>query len=151
MVGIEMTHVPYRGVTEGLMSDFISGRLDLMFNTTGSLLQPVRAKQVRGLAVTSGKRFADEPELPTVAESGVPGYDVSSWYGVYVPAKTPPEIISKINGDMVAMLRNPAVAEKFKVLGVLSQGSTPAELAARNQADAALWAPIIKEANIKVE
>jgi len=151
MAGIEMTHVPYRGVTEGLMSDFVSGRLDLMFKTTGSLLQPVRAKQVRGLAVTSAKRFADEPELPTVGESGVPGYDVSSWYAVYVPAKTPPEIISKINGDMAAMLRDPAVAEKFKVLGVLAQGSTPAELAARNQADAALWAPIIKEANIKVE
>ena len=133
------------------MSDFISGRLDLMFNTTGSLLQPVRAKQVRGLAVTSAKRFADEPELPTVAESGVPGYDVSSWYAVYVPAKTSSEIISKINGDMAAMLRDPAVAEKFKVLGVLAQGSTPAELTARNQADAALWAPIIKEANIKVE
>ena len=151
MAGIEMTHVPYRGVTEGLMSDFISGRLDLMFNTTGSLLQPVRAKQVRGLAVTSAKRFADEPQLPTVAESGVPGYDVSSWYAVYVPAKTPPEIIGKINGDMITMLRDPAVAGKFKVLGVLAQSSTPAELAARNMADANLWAPIIKEANIKVE
>jgi tripartite-type tricarboxylate transporter receptor subunit TctC len=151
MSGIEMTHVPYRGVTEGLMSDFISGRLDLMFNTTGSLLQPVRAKQVRGLAVTSAKRFADEPELPTVAESGVPGYDVSSWYGVYAPAKTPPEIISKINADMVTMLGDPAVKERFKVLGVLAQGSSPAELADRNKADAALWGPIIMEANIKVE
>jgi tripartite-type tricarboxylate transporter receptor subunit TctC len=151
MAGIEMTHVPYRGVTEGLMSDFISGRLDLMFNTTGSLLQPVRAKQVRGLAVTSATRFADEPELPTVAESGVPGYDVSSWYGVYVPAKTPPEIISKINADMVTILADSAIKEKYKVLGVLAQGSTPAELAAKNKADAALWGPIIKEANIKVE
>jgi tripartite-type tricarboxylate transporter receptor subunit TctC len=151
MAGIEMTHVPYRGVTEGLMSDFISGRLDLMFNTTGSLLQPVRAKQVRGLAVTSATRFADEPELPTIAESGVPGYDVSSWYGIYVPAKTPPEIISKINADMVTMLADPAIKEKYKVLGVLAQGSTPAELAARNKADAALWAPIIKETNIQVE
>jgi tripartite-type tricarboxylate transporter receptor subunit TctC len=151
MAGIEMTHVPYRGVSEGLMSDFISGRLDLMFNTTGSLLQPVRAKQVRGLAVTSATRFADEPELPTVAESGVPGYDVSSWYGIYVPAKTPPEIISKINADMVTILADPAIKERYKVLGVLAQGSTPAELAARNKADAALWAPIIKETNIHVE
>jgi len=151
MAGIEMTHVPYRGVSEGLMSDFISGRLDLMFNTTGSLLQPIRAKQVRGLAVTSAKRFADEPELPTVAESGVPGYDVSSWYAVYVPAKTPPEIISKINADMATMLRDPAIKEKYKVLGVLAQSSTSAELAARNKADGDLWAPIIKEANIKVE
>ncbi len=149
--GIEITHVPYRGVTQGLMSDFIAGRLDLMFNTTGSLLEPIRSKQVRGLAVTSAKRFPDEPELPTVAEAGVSGYDASSWYAVYVPAKTPADIVAKINADTVAMLRDPAVKEKFKLLGVLPQSSTPQELAAMNVADAALWGPIIKEAGIKVE
>jgi tripartite-type tricarboxylate transporter receptor subunit TctC len=151
MAGIEMTHVPYRGVTQGLMSDFIAGRLDLMFNTTGSLLQPVRSKQVRGLAVTTAQRFPSEPELPTVAEQGVAGYDVSSWYGIYLPAKTPPDIIKKMNADMIAMLSEPAIKQKFEPLGVLAQGSTPAELVAKNQADAALWGPIIKEANIKVE
>jgi tripartite-type tricarboxylate transporter receptor subunit TctC len=149
--GIEITHVPYRGVNQGLMSDFLAGRLDLMFNTTGSLLEPVRSKQVRGLAVTSAKRFPDEPELPTAAESGVPGYDVSSWYAIYVPAKTPPDIVAKINADMGAVLKAPATKEKFKLLGVLPQGSTPAELTAMNVTDAALWGPIIKEANIKVE
>jgi tripartite-type tricarboxylate transporter receptor subunit TctC len=151
MAGIEMTHVPYRGVTEGLMSDFIAGRLDLMFNTTGSLLQPLRGKQVRGLAVTSAHRFVDEPELPTVAECGLSGYDVTSWYGLYVPAKTSPDVIRKINADMVAMLAKAAVKEKFKPLGVQARSSTPAELAARNAADAALWRPIIKAANIKAE
>jgi tripartite-type tricarboxylate transporter receptor subunit TctC len=151
MAGIEMTHVPYRGVTQGLMSDFIAGRLDLMFNTTGSLLQPVRSKQVRGLAVTTAQRFPSEPELPTVVEQGVAGYDVSSWYGIYLPAKTPPDIIRKMNADMVAMLNEPAIKQKYEPLGVLAQGSTPAELAAKNEADAALWGPIIKEANIKVE
>ena len=133
------------------MSDFLAGRLDLMFNTTGSLLEPVRSKQVRGLAVTSATRFPDEPELPTAAESGVPGYDVSSWYAIYVPAKTPPDIIAKVNADMAAMLNDAATKENFKLLGVLPRGSTPQELAAMNVADAALWGPIIKEANIKVE
>ena len=151
MTHLEMTHVPYRGMTDGLMTDLMTGRLDLMFNTTGSLLQPVRSKQLRGLAVTTAQRFPDEPELPTVAEQGVPGYDVSSWYGLYVPAKTPPDIIKKINADMVAMLSQPAIKEKFAPLGVLAQGSTPQELAAKNAGDAALWEPIIKEANIKVE
>jgi tripartite-type tricarboxylate transporter receptor subunit TctC len=151
MAGIEMTHVPYRGVTEGLLSDLVAGRLDLMFNTTGSLLQPVRSKQVRGLAVTSAQRFADEPELPTVAESGLPGYDVTSWYGVYAPAKTSPDIVKKINIDMVALLARPEVKQKFKPLGVEAHGSTPAELAAKNQGDAALWGPIIKAANIRAE
>jgi len=151
MTHLEMTHVPYRGMTDGLMTDLMTGRLDVMFNTTGSLLQPVRSKQLHGLAVTTAQRFPDEPELPTVAESGVPGYDVSSWYGLYVPAKTPPDIIKKINADMNTMLGQPAIKEKFAPLGVLAQGSTPQQLAAKNAGDAVLWEPIIKEANIKVE
>jgi tripartite-type tricarboxylate transporter receptor subunit TctC len=151
MTHLEMTHVPYRGMTDGLMTDLMTGRLDLMFNTTGSLLQPVRSKQLRGLAVTTAQRFPDEPELPTVAEQGVPGYDVSSWYGLYAPAKTPPDIVKKINADLNAMLGQAAVKEKFAPLGVLAQGSTPQELAAKNAGDAVLWEPIIKEANIKVE
>jgi len=149
--GIEITHVPYRGANQGLMSDFLAGRLDLMLNTTGSLLEPVRSKQVRALAVTSAQRFPDEPELPTAAESGVPGYDVSSWYAIYVPAKTPPDVIAKINADMAAILNEPAIKDKFKLLGVVPRASSPQELIAMNVADAALWAPIIKEANIKVE
>jgi tripartite-type tricarboxylate transporter receptor subunit TctC len=149
--GIEITHVPYRGANQGLRSDVLAGRLDLMLNTTGSLLEPVRAKQVRALAVTSAKRFPDEPELPTAAESGVPGYDVSSWYAIYVPSKTPADIVAKINTDMATIISTPAIKDKFKLLGVLPQASTPQELAAMNVADAKLWAPIIKEANIKVE
>ena len=129
----------------------MEGRVDLMFNTTGSLLQPVRSKQLRGLAVTTATRFPSEPELPTVAESGVPGYDVSSWYGLYVPAKTPPDVVKKMNADVVAMLDEPAVKDRYEPLGVLAGGSTPELLAAKNAADVALWGPIIQEANIKVE
>jgi len=151
MTGIEMTHVPYRGMTDGLMTDLMTGRVDLMFNTTGSLLQPVKSKQLRGLAVTTAKRFPGTPELPTVEESGVPGYDVSSWYGLYAPAKTPAEVIKKINATMVAILADPVVKQKFEPLGVLAQSSTPEELAAKNAADAKLWGPIIEEAGIKVE
>jgi tripartite-type tricarboxylate transporter receptor subunit TctC len=151
LAGIEITHVPYRGANQGLMTDFLAGRLDLMFNTTGSLFEPVRSKQVRGLAVTSATRFPDEPELPTAAESGVPAYDASSWYAIYLPAKTPPDIIAKVNADVAAILNDAATKEKFKLLGVLPRASTPQELAAMNVADAALWGPIIKEANIKVE
>jgi len=105
--GVEITHLPYRGANQGLMSDFLAGRLDFVFNTTGSLLEPVRSKQVTGLAVTSAKRFPDLPELPTVSEAGVSGFDVSSWYAIYAPAKTPPDIIAKINADMASMLHHP--------------------------------------------
>ena len=103
MTGLEMTHVPYRGMTDGLMTDLMTGRVDLMFNTTGSLLQPVKSGQLRGLAVTTATRFPGAPELRTVVECGVSGYDVSSWYALYAPAKTPADVIKKINADMVAI------------------------------------------------
>jgi tripartite-type tricarboxylate transporter receptor subunit TctC len=149
--GIEMTHVPYRGVGAGAMSDLIAGRLDAMFNTTGSLLQAVRSNQVRGLAVSTAERFATAAEIPTVAEAGVSGYDVESWYGMWVPAKTPREIVKRMNADIVAMLGESALKARFELLGVLPGGSTPEELAAKARADAELWGPIIKGANIKPE
>jgi tripartite-type tricarboxylate transporter receptor subunit TctC len=122
-----------------------------MFNTTGSLLQAVRASQVRGLGVTSGERFATAPEIPTVAESGVPGYDVESFYGLWAPARTPREIVRRMNADIVKMLGEPAVKARFEVIGVLASGSTPEELAAKARADTELWGPIIKAANIRGE
>jgi tripartite-type tricarboxylate transporter receptor subunit TctC len=149
--GIDITHVPYRGVAAGGMSDLIAGRVDCMFNTTGSLLQAVKAGQVRGLAVTTAERFEGAPEIPTIAESGVPGFDVTSWYALYVPAKTPQQIVKKMNAGVVAMLAEPAVKARFDLLGVAAAGSTPDELAARARADTALWGPIIKAANIRSE
>ncbi len=151
MARIDITHVPYRGVAAGAMTDLLAGRLDAMINTTGSLLQAVKSGQVRGLAVTSAKRFAFAPELPTIAEAGVPGYEAVSWYALYVPAHTPAEIIKKMNADCVAMLDEPATKQKFEPLGIVARGSTPQGLAAMNAADVAHWAPIIKAANIRGE
>jgi tripartite-type tricarboxylate transporter receptor subunit TctC len=147
--GIDITHVPYRGVAAGGMSDLIAGRVDAMFNTTGSLLQAVKGGQIRGLAVTTPERFAGAPDLPTIAESGIPGFDVTSWYALYVPARTPPEIVKRMNADIVAMIAEPGVKAQFEVLGVAAAGSTPDELAARARADTAMWGPIIKAANIR--
>jgi tripartite-type tricarboxylate transporter receptor subunit TctC len=151
MAKIDITHVPYRGVAAGAMTDLLAGRLDMMVNTTGSLLSYVQGKQVRCLAVTSGKRFAIAPDFPTVAESGVPGYAAESWYALYVPAQTPPAIIKKMNASCVAMLAEPAIKEKYVPLGISAAGSTPEELAAMNATDAARWAPIIKAENIRGE
>src|SRR5262245_5990459 len=151
MAKIEMTHVPYRGVAAGAMNDLIAGRLDAMFNTTGSLLQSVRAGQVRALAISSQVREQNAPDIPTFAESGVPGYAVQSWYAVFVPAKTPPEIVKKMHADVAKALDDPAVKARFEPLGVTVASSTPQELAARTKAEAELWGPIIKAANIKGE
>jgi tripartite-type tricarboxylate transporter receptor subunit TctC len=149
--GIEITHVPYRGTGAGALTDVIAGRVDSMFNTTGSLLQPARAGQVRGIAVTSAERPATAAEFPTFAESGVPGFDVSGWYAILVPARTPAGIIGRIHTDTAAVLSEPAIRSKFDNLGVTLVASTPAELAARMRSETEMWGPIIKAANIKAE
>jgi tripartite-type tricarboxylate transporter receptor subunit TctC len=122
-----MTHIPYRGAGPA-MTDVIGGRVDVTFNTFGATLSLVRDGQVRGLAVTSAKRFAAAPELPTVAEVALPGFDVTAWYALYVPAQTPPEIIRKLNADVVAVLGEPAIRDKMELLGVAVVGSSPEEL-----------------------
>jgi tripartite-type tricarboxylate transporter receptor subunit TctC len=106
---------------------------------------------VRALAISSARRAQNAPDIPTFAESGVPGYAVQSWYGVFVPAKTPSEIVNKMQADVAAALADPAVQARFEPLGVTVASSTPQELAARMKAEAELWGPIIKAANIRGE
>jgi tripartite-type tricarboxylate transporter receptor subunit TctC len=149
--GIKLTHVPYRGVGAGALTDLIAGRIDSMINAAGSLIPPVRAGRIRGLAVTTAKRFASAPELPTFAESGVPGFDVAGGHALYVPAKTPPEVAKKIQTDTVTILAEPAVRARFKPLGIEVVGSTPEELAATSRAAVERWAPIIKALDIKLD
>ncbi len=148
MAGIEMTHVPYRGVAAGATTDLIAGRVDSLFSTAGSLLQPVRTGQMRGLAVTTAQRFPTAPELPTIAESGMPGFDVSSWYALFVPAKTPRDIIDKLNAATVTALSNPAVKAKFEPLGVIVESSTPEALGTLLRSEIDKWGPIIKGAGL---
>jgi tripartite-type tricarboxylate transporter receptor subunit TctC len=147
MAGFEMTHVPYRGAGPAII-DLIPGRLTMMFNTSGSLMPHVQAGRLRALAVSSGKRFSAAPEIPTVAESGVPGFDVSSWYALFAPAKTPPEIVRKINADAVAIMREPQIRQRLEGLGLEVAASTPEELGAFFKAEMAKWGPVIKEAGI---
>ena len=148
--GIEMTHIPYRGVGPAV-TDLIAGRVDVIFDSFGSALPLVRAGQLRGLAVTSAKRFPAAPDLPTVAEAALPGFDVTAWYALYAPAQTPAEIVRKLHADVVAVLAEPEIREKIELLGVTVIGSTPEELARHLKAETELWGPVIKAANIKGE
>jgi len=151
MAGIDIRHVPYRGGAPAL-TDLIAGRVDCMFNTTGTLLAAVRANQVRGLAVTARTRFPTAPELPTIAESSVPDYDVTSWYALYMPAKTPAAFVQKVSHDVSAVLAEPAVRAKYEeLLGVLSGDSTPAELGARGRSEAELWRNVMAATGVKPE
>jgi tripartite-type tricarboxylate transporter receptor subunit TctC len=104
---------------------------------------------VRGLAITAGKRSALAPEFPTMQESGVAGFDISSWYGLFMPGKSPPDIIAKVNADMATILAEPTIKGRLAPLGIEAASSTPAQLAAEAKAETELWGPVIKAANIK--
>ena len=149
MADIKLTHVPYRGAAPAFI-DLIPGRIDCFFGS-GELLTYSRSGQVRVLATTGAERSAAEPEVPTIAESGVPGYTVDSWQGVFLPAKTPAEIINKMSEDIIAALATPAIKDKLARNAYTAQGSSPEELRKWLQADAARWSAVIKTAGIKID
>jgi tripartite-type tricarboxylate transporter receptor subunit TctC len=146
---VDLVHVPYRGAAPAY-TDVIAGRVDCTFAVMASGLPLVRAGQVRALGVSTANRQPIAPDVPTIAEAGVPGYDTSSWFAFFVPAKTPPEIVRKMHADTVAAMAEPAIKAKLDALGVIAVGSTPDALAAHLKAEMAKWGPVIKAANIKV-
>jgi len=147
---VEMTHIPYRGGALAI-NDLLPGRVDVSFDNMPSIISHVRAGAVRALAVTTRERVSLVPDIPTIAESGVPGFDVSSWFGFFLPAKTSPEIIAKLNADTNAALAHPSVKSRFDDLGATPMGTTPEQLAAFLKSEIEKWGPVIKEAKIRVE
>jgi tripartite-type tricarboxylate transporter receptor subunit TctC len=148
--GIELTHVPYRGAAPGL-NDLIGGRIDSFFNNIAPVVPLMNNGQVRGLAVTTAKRSAAAPDVPTLAESGLPGYDVPGWYAIFVPAKSPPEVIARMNADINIALADRAVKAKLEDLGLFVGGSTPEVLGSYLKAETEKWGPIIKAAGITIK
>jgi tripartite-type tricarboxylate transporter receptor subunit TctC len=149
MAGITMTHVPYHGAAPAFV-DLIPGRIDCYFGS-GELLTYSRSGQVRVLATTGTQRSAAEPELPTMAEAGVPGYAVDSWQGVFLPTKAPADIIAKMSADITTALAVPAIKDKLAQTAYAAQGSSPAALRQWMEADAAKWSAVIKKAGIKID
>jgi tripartite-type tricarboxylate transporter receptor subunit TctC len=146
---VEMTHIPYRGGAPAI-NDLIPGRVDVIFDNMPSIISHVRSGSVRGIAVTTKDRVAIVPDVPTIGET-VPGFDVVSWFAFFVPAKTPADIVAKINADTNAALIYPAVKSRFEDLGAVPKGSTQKELAAFLQAETDKWGPVIRDAQIKLE
>jgi tripartite-type tricarboxylate transporter receptor subunit TctC len=149
LAGIEMTHVPYRGGTPAI-NDLIPGRVDTYFGNLPGMLPLVQNGSVRGLAVTSATRSAIAPQYQTIDESGVPGYDVTSWYGIFMHGKTPAQILNKVHADLQIALAEPSLKKRIEE-GATVTPSTPAELSVFLKNELAKWAPIIKAANIKAE
>jgi tripartite-type tricarboxylate transporter receptor subunit TctC len=148
MARVEMTHVPYRGGGPAL-NDLIPGRVDVMFATQPSARSLIDSGAIRAIAVTSGRRSAFSPNIPTIAEAGVPGFDKSSWYALFTPAKTPMDIVRKVHDDTVAALGYPQVKVRLADISATAATSTASELTELLKFELAKWEPIIKELGIK--
>jgi tripartite-type tricarboxylate transporter receptor subunit TctC len=148
--GVEFLHIPYNGAGS-VFKDVITGEIPMVVSSTGTTAPFVRSGQVRALAVTSSRRSSALPEVPTVAESGFPEYEVTSWYGLLAPAGTPPEIVGRLRDEVVRILALPDVAELLVRQGMSPVGNTPAQFAAEIRADVERWARIVREARIGAE
>ena len=145
--GIRMLHVPYKGAGPAFI-DLIGGQVQIVFSSTVSSLPHVKSGQVRALAVTSLKRASAAPDVPTLAESGFPGFESSSWFGVLAPAKTPAEIVLKLQQEIAQVLKTPEVREVLTNLGAEPSGMSPDEFGKYFRAEIAKWGKVVRDANI---
>jgi tripartite-type tricarboxylate transporter receptor subunit TctC len=150
VTGVSMQHVPYKGSAPAMM-DLIAGRIDIMFDNIPLPLPHIKAGKLRGLAVTAAQRSPSLPELPTLAEAGVPGFDVSSWYGIYTPAGLPPDILAKLNAAFNEALRTSEIRERLTAQGWTVTGGTPEQFATHTQAELERWARVVKSANVRID
>jgi tripartite-type tricarboxylate transporter receptor subunit TctC len=150
MAGVQMTHIPYKGSGPALQ-DLIGGQVQLMFDNLPPSLPQIKAGKLRALAVTSSTRSPALPDTPTIAESGLPGYEASSWFGVLAPAGTPPAIIAKLNAEIAAWLATPEAKEKMVALGANIGGGSPEDFAKHIAAETAKWQKVVKESGAKVD
>jgi tripartite-type tricarboxylate transporter receptor subunit TctC len=150
MAGVQMVHVPYKGFSPAL-TDILSGQVQLMFNSIVALVPQIKAGKVRALAVTSRARSSLLPEVPTLAESGLTGYEAGSWYGILAPAGTPRDIIMRLNAEIVRAVRQPELRERLAGEGADPIGGTPEEFSAHIRTELARMGKLVRDARIKPE
>jgi tripartite-type tricarboxylate transporter receptor subunit TctC len=150
MAGIDLTHVPYKGAAPAL-TDLLSGQVQLTFNPASVVLPHVKANRLRALGVTSAKRTPLAPEVPTIAEAGVPGYEASGWYAVLAPAGTPQLIIARLRRELINSLADREVKERFAANGVEPIGTTPEQFAATMREEYVKWGKVVRSAGVKSE
>jgi tripartite-type tricarboxylate transporter receptor subunit TctC len=150
LAGVNLTHIPYKGGALA-MNDVIAGQIQMLFGTLLLTNPHVKAGRLRSLAVTTAKRAPAAPELPTMMEAGVPGYEVAQWYGILAPAKVPPAIIGKLSKEIARSLHEPDVKPRLAADGSDAVGNTPAEFGAHVRSEVAKWAKIIKQIGLRVE
>jgi len=147
---IKLNHIPYKGAGPALM-DAVAGQVSMVFGDAASTAAQVRAGKLRGLAVTGLTRLPLLPDVPTVAEAGLPGYEATAWHGWLAPAGTPPAVINRIQAEVVAILKLPEVRERLSRDGIDAVGSTPEQFAAHIRAEIEKWGKVVRDAGIKLE
>lgn len=149
MAGIKMSHVPYKGGAPAML-DVVGGQIPLVSTAVASALNFIKQGRVKAIGVTSATRDPALPDVPTYAESGAPGYAATSWTGILAPAKTPRPIIDRLNREIVAILKEPDIRERYAAIGVVPGGNTPEAFADLIRADTAKWGKVVREANVKM-
>jgi tripartite-type tricarboxylate transporter receptor subunit TctC len=150
LTGTDILHIPYKG-SGPAVTDLLAGQVNMMFDNIPSSLPHIKAGKLRAIATTGAKRDPALPDVPTVAEAGVPGYESGVWFGLMVPAGTPADIIAKLNAAAMQATKSPEFIKRMTDLGYNIIPGTPQEMAAMNKRDLALWAPIIKASGAKVD
>jgi tripartite-type tricarboxylate transporter receptor subunit TctC len=148
--GVKMTHVPYKGAGPAL-TDTIAGQVEISFTSMPSAVGHIKAGRLRGIAVTSARRSDSMPEIPTLAESGLPGFDVNPWFGLLVPAGTPEAVVQRLNRDINEALQAADVRERFSGQGAVPLLMTPAEFSAQLKADLEKWSKVVKESGARID
>lgn len=148
--GMEITHVPYKGTAAGV-ADMLGGTIDAMFDAWPTTGPHVKTGKLRFLAVGTAQRSALEPQVPTVAESGFPGFDLSVWYGLLAPAGTPTDIIAKLSAETAKVMASPELKERFAALGMEPLSSTPEQFASHIRSETTKWAKVVRDSGAKAE
>jgi len=150
LAGVKMVHVAYKGTAAALI-DVIAGQIQLTFDTLPSAMPYVKSKKLKAIAVTSGKRAQSLPDLPTIVEAGVPGYELTSWYGALAPVGTPESVIRKLNSDFVGTIRTGAIAAKLVEAGAEPVANTPDQFAVFIRSELKKWAKVVQDSGARAE
>jgi tripartite-type tricarboxylate transporter receptor subunit TctC len=150
MAGVDMQHIPYKGSPPALQ-DVVGGQVSMTFDNITTALPLAKAGKLRALAVTTATRSSAAPDVPTLAESGLPGFEVASWQGVFAPAATPPEIVRRLNTEIVKIINMPDVREKLTSLGAEPVGDTPEQFSAYVKAEVVKWSDVVKRSGAKID